>query len=167
MSRKEETKAQRERELFSRFAQAARLQVQPGTLRSGDPPEPDISCIIGQQAHYFELSEIVDQGLAHRVGIALNEMKITGGVYSQTEPLVQTFLKKAQKNYDVGTSPFELVAYYTGYRQSPPPNASAFVEATLGLIPVSMLHTGPWTRLWVFEHHTNEIIWVKARDEDS
>ena len=156
-------KALRERQIFLDFAAVAGLQIEPGTVRTLKPPKPDISCRIANQLHYFELCEITDRGVARRLAKALREMKITGGFFSQTEPLVQTFVGKAGKNYNVHGQPLELLAYYD--KQLPPPNdCESFIERNVGLISEGMGIRGPWTRLWVYNANNKRVLWLHPRE---
>jgi hypothetical protein len=51
--------------VFRLFADAAQLDVAPGSIRKRQPPEPDIQCEVRDQGlTYFELVEIVDAKLA-------------------------------------------------------------------------------------------------------
>ena len=61
-----ETKAERERRVFSFFAadafKYAGLTIRDGTINSRESPEPDILCdIVGEGAVAFEMTEILDQ----------------------------------------------------------------------------------------------------------
>src|SRR5260370_26983074 len=119
MSMREQEKAERERNIFQRFASAAGLRAEHGSINSERPPKPDISCVIEEAKHHFELGEITDQGLASRLAQALREMRITGGFFSQDKPLLNLVSEKGRKNYADLEGPLELVLYY--YKQYPTP----------------------------------------------
>ena len=54
--------------IFERFARAAGLRVEPGTVEKRPPPEPDILCsVVGGARIAFELVEIIDRDFAERV----------------------------------------------------------------------------------------------------
>ena len=64
-----ESKAERERNLFQLFAEAAHLPIIPGSIRSKPTPAPDILCEIqGRGPVAFELGEIVTPALAREMG---------------------------------------------------------------------------------------------------
>lgn len=46
--------------IFRDFASEAKLELEPGTEESRDPPEPDILCRISGEIRAFELTEVVD-----------------------------------------------------------------------------------------------------------
>lgn len=61
-------KEERERAIFSEFAEAVGLQVIAGTLQSRQSPEPDVLCEIrGSGLVAFELVELIDQDLQERL----------------------------------------------------------------------------------------------------
>jgi hypothetical protein len=52
-------KAARERAIFTRFAQAARPDIDQATIESREPPEPDIACAtLGGERLAFEMAEL-------------------------------------------------------------------------------------------------------------
>ncbi len=104
-------KAEWERQIFLEFATAAGLHVDPSSVMSAQPPAPDISFTIHSQQHFAELVEITDQQLARRHMISLKEHRITGGAFSQEQPLVDAFTSKSQKSYATNDAPLMLLAY--------------------------------------------------------
>jgi hypothetical protein len=71
-------KAAEEREVFEEFATVAGLAIDPGSIRSEAPPLPDISCRIGGDTRYFELTRAANQGIADEVGRLLVRGRKTG-----------------------------------------------------------------------------------------
>ena len=64
--------AETERALFRLFADAIDLPIEPGSIESREPPQPDIRCTLGEAGPAcFELVEIIDSDLAKAVGIQL------------------------------------------------------------------------------------------------
>ena len=64
--------AESERALFRHFADAIDLPIEPGSIESRTPPEPDTRCMLGDAGpRCFELVEIIDSDLAKAVGIQL------------------------------------------------------------------------------------------------
>jgi len=61
-------KAERELRTFREFVQRSGLVVDPDSVKSCDPPRPDISCEIrGHGIVHFELVEICDEALAETI----------------------------------------------------------------------------------------------------
>lgn len=154
---REEEKAHRERQIFIEFANAAQLNLDPDSVKSERPPKPDISCRIAGELHYFELAEVTDEGLARRLSIALKEMRITGGALSQRRPLVKAFTDKALKQYLADDGVLELLAYYDKqYPYTPDPT---LIPREIGSIANSMVSSGSWARVWVYNDWKKEILW--------
>ena len=66
-------RAEREREIFATFAEVAPFTVLPGSIKSRNPPEPDILCQIENQGPVgFELTELIDQAYMARLGLMFN-----------------------------------------------------------------------------------------------
>ena len=64
------TQAERERDVFEAFAEAAPFSVLPDSIESRSPPEPDILCEIeGIGKVGFELTELIDQSYMARIGL--------------------------------------------------------------------------------------------------
>jgi hypothetical protein len=58
-------KDERERFIFGKFAPLAGIGIDPATIESRNPPEPDILCKVGNgQTLAFELCELIDSGYA-------------------------------------------------------------------------------------------------------
>ncbi len=71
---KDETKASEERAVFREFVEAARLRVEPDSIQSRPPPEPDILCTLEHGTLVaFELVRLVDQDLARGVARAIRD----------------------------------------------------------------------------------------------
>jgi len=61
---------ERERGIFSEFAQSVGLPVVAGSLQSRPPPEPDVLCEIqGRGPVAFELVELIDQDFQERTAV--------------------------------------------------------------------------------------------------
>src|SRR6266568_3258531 len=106
MSIRENQKASRERQIFAAFVNAAKLEIDAGSVSSERPPKPDISCTILGHRHYFELTEIKDEDLARNRSINLRTHVTNGGPYSEDEPLLKAFSSKAARAKDY-TDPSE------------------------------------------------------------
>jgi len=131
---------------FLGFAKVARLPIALSTVVCLDPPLPDISCTLDSAPYFFELGEVTDQGLARSYSESLRTGAITGGAFSQDVPLRRIFASKAQKRYETGGAPVDLLLYY--WKQTPydPVAQQAFSELR------ALLSSGPFSRIWLYEH---------------
>src|SRR5437870_1544433 len=103
-------KAQRERKIFERFAAAAKLNVQPGSVESREPPEPDILCSIeGRAAVAFELVEVVDEPYAEMESIALQGRQPHAVFYGK--PVLDCIRVKCRDRTFQTAHPMELVVW--------------------------------------------------------
>jgi hypothetical protein len=87
-----------ERKVFSEFAMAARLNVDPGSVSSGVPPQPDIKFTVQGSERWAELVEITDQDLARKHMQSLRSGAIVGGFFSQHVPLDRSITSKGTRN---------------------------------------------------------------------
>src|SRR2546423_1161808 len=111
MSKKEQAKAERERAVFEEFCAQARLHVDQSSICCQRPPKPDIHCTIAGTPTEFELVEITDEALAANVACSIKTGEVTGGAFSQDEPLIYAFASKQSKEYE-RSAPLQLLAYY-------------------------------------------------------
>jgi hypothetical protein len=147
-----------ERKIFGDFAAAAGLAPDHGSVTSGVPPQPDIRYTIGGVERWAELVEITDEDLAERHMTSLKTMKITGGAFSQREPLERSIRKKAGKAYQTKGSRLDLVAYYD--KQFPAVSVEPdLIPQSFGPIAQEMVASGVWTRVWVYDRWSNKILW--------
>jgi hypothetical protein len=155
---REEQKAQRERRVFTEFAEAAGLAVQQGSIISERPPAPDLSCVMAGANHHFELSEITDPKTASNLAVSIKTMRIVAWMFKQDEPLIRAIQGKAEKNYKNLNGPLSLLLYYD--RQSPPPEGglSDSTQRQLSLIARSMLLQG-WSGVWIYDTEGGEVLW--------
>jgi hypothetical protein len=138
----DQIKAARERTVFARFALAARPDIDPTTIESRDPPEPDIACsAFAGERLAFELAELCPPEVAKAVG---DDLKRGDGVsfVRTADPSRDVLLKKLGKRY-AGTEPVDLLCYADGYLVTPDEAALEELRATLdekGL--------GPFRSVW-------------------
>ncbi|MHB8735136.1 MAG: hypothetical protein ACYC6M_07530 [Terriglobales bacterium] len=152
-------KAEWERQIFLEFVTAAGLHVDPSSVTSAQPPAPDIAFSIHGQQHFAELVEITDQQLARRHMISLKEHRITGGAFSQKQPLAGAFTSKSQKSYATNGAPLMLLAYYD--KQYPADSVEPdLIPRQIGGIAAAMIASGVWSRIWVYTRWQKKVIWV-------
>jgi len=95
-SKRNEETARREREIFGGFAIAAMLDVEADSITSETFPKPDISSVMAGHRHYFELAEVVDEGVAESDVLTRTDGRSRGGFYSSDIPLMKIFRAKAE-----------------------------------------------------------------------
>ncbi len=167
LNKKEEQKEIYERRIFEKFAATVnslnQLEIDLKSISNNRPPWPDIRCYISGKLHYFEMTEIVDDGLAKNVAIGRKEMKITGGAFSQDSPLLKAFTQKSIKTYPDLDGSLELLAYYD--KQYPPPIELLKQDTlhTLNFVVQNMTDSGNWDRLWVYDGWNDQILGVISR----
>ncbi len=144
-------KRMQELRAFRGFIDATGLPVDRATVACLDPPYPDIGCRIDSSPYFFELGEITDEGLARRVSESLKAGKVTVGWHSQTAPLTSILASKAQKAYETDGAPLGLLLYY--WKQAPSDPLVQKVLSELRPVVGQMLSSGPFSRIWVYDHH--------------
>jgi hypothetical protein len=159
------SKAADEIAVFLEFAVVAGLNVDPDSVRSTDPPEPDISCRIDGEDRYFELTRVSVQHLADSIGQTLTAIKKgapipTGQVasYSSRESVASAIGKKAGKNHETGDSRFDLLVYSDGVLH--PPVRIDLVRDTMKVVEVE--HSGKWGQIWLYDAAAKHLVWPES-----
>src|SRR5258706_10994566 len=80
--------------LFVRFARVSGAVRDALEHENWDPPYPDIRSAIEGQPYFFELGEITDEKVALSINIQFKTGQVTGGPFSQSEPLLRMFRQK-------------------------------------------------------------------------
>ena len=145
--------------MFAEFALAAGLDVDPQSILSAEPPEPDVAFKIRGERHYAELVEITDQQLAQKHMISVKEHKITGGFFSQTKPLIRAFESKRGKSYVTSGVPLMLLAYYDK-QESADEVEPDLISNSIGGIAEGMVASGVWQRVWIYTRWRQKVIWA-------
>jgi len=151
----EDRKRMQELRAFLGFIDASGLPVDRATAVCLDPPYPDIGCRLRSSPYFFELGEITDEGLARRYSDSLRTGRITGGWFSQAEPLTSILTSKAQKTYETDGAPVDLLVYY--WKQAPFDPEVQRVLSALGPVLGQMLSSRPFSRVWVYDHGTEVV----------
>jgi hypothetical protein len=109
----DDLKRAREWDLFVRFCEASKLDIDPAEVDMLDPPWPDLKADVFGHSHYFELGEVVQQdwmkaqAQQERKLIIDSRLPLTA-VWSPLASIVQ---KKATKKYAQQASPLSLLLY--------------------------------------------------------
>jgi hypothetical protein len=148
-----------ERNIFLEFATAASLGVDPGSVSSGIPPQPDIRFTVAGVERWAELVEITGQDLAKNHMISIKTGAITGGAFSQRVPLERSIQSKAAKSYETNGSRLDLLAYYD--KQFPAVSVEPdLIPQAIGQVVATMVASGVWTRVWVYDTWKKRVLWV-------
>jgi hypothetical protein len=155
----DQQKLYREWLTFRDFARVAPLDIDPRTVQNCEPPQPDITCQISRQRHYFELGEVTDETVARRAGIAAKQGDdIFGGSVSQLSALWWVFGQKCSKKYVTSGCPLHLLLHYSVGHQFP--NAVQLQEEVArrhqGI--VNELQKSPFASLWLYDGWDNRVI---------
>ncbi len=153
-------KAGRERQVFNAFVVAADLGVNRRSIRSTQPPYPDVSCRVDGVPQYFELTRMVHQGSANEMGRHLSRLSRKGsdpgpGVdsYDDRAALRETITRKASKTYETRGRPSSLLIFVDGVLH-PPKMPPVWARSVLQ-------DEGPrshWSAIWVYDAASDRII---------
>ena len=152
------SKAARERQIYAEFAGVAGLAVDPASIESDTPPNADIRCMINGKALFCEMAEIADQPVARGVAESIKTGEVTGGAFSQEEPLKKAFEDKSLISYALKGAELHLLAYYD--KQYPLDYDPTFIPDTVGSIADQMIASGQWQQIWVYDTWEKRILWT-------
>jgi hypothetical protein len=110
----DDLKRAREWDLFARFCEAGKLDVDAAEVDMLDPPWPDLRADVFGRSHYFELGEVVQQdwvkALAQREKKPISDSPLPlTVVWSPLESIIQ---KKVKKKYVPQATPLSLLLYW-------------------------------------------------------
>lgn len=103
-----------EQKVFIAFTKRCGLNISESSIKSREPPMPDISCNLDGNGYFFELAEVVPEVQAEALS--------TEGVYSSMFPdpgdlgpraMINILQKKQQKTYKTGGFPVDLLLYFS------------------------------------------------------
>ena len=158
-----------ELDMFRRFTKIAGIkyeQYSELTLdpNSAFPPPPDLVCSGEQRPLYFELGEVVDNGVAATVARAERERwTVYGGPVDLWKPLLRILSKKLRKRYNPGATPLDLVLYYgVGRQASFWPHLAADVNIRKAWIQ-KRVDRGPFDAVWLYDAHGDVVLARFAR----
>jgi hypothetical protein len=107
-------KRAREWDLFVRFCEVGKIDVDPAGVEMLDPPWPDLRADTFGCPHYFELGEVVQENWVkaearkEKKPIDDSPLPLTA-VWSPLESIIQ---KKVRKRYDPQATPLSLLLYW-------------------------------------------------------
>lgn len=156
MNEKDKEKAAREREIFTKFCNAAKLPLDLGSVKSEIVPNPDVSCMIGGRKYFAELVEIADEDVAKMTAISTKTGKSKATFYSSKDPLIKSFQEKSKIDYMLNGTPLIILAYYE--KQSPPRFDSDFIKRNISDISRKMINAGKWKSVWIYNNWSDNIL---------
>lgn len=138
----DEIKADRERRVFLEFVRKSDLAIDPGSVESREPPEPDIYCVLDGQGAAFELVEICNSELAMEVS-RLKKRGGDGRFLMLDDPTPETYLKKIGKSYR-SAHPVNILFYTDGLLVTPDDLIALKIEDM-----IQANGKGPFRRIWL------------------
>lgn len=159
-------KSSHEIEVFQEFAVASGLDIDPKSITSCEPPEPDILCEIGGTPYYFELGRLLDK---HSPQLRI-EMVRSAPAPVPINPLLfgmperDMLISKIEKSYETHGRPIDLILYYDNGDDNwltvgaPPP--SEFQQFAVDIVqPEIESRYVVFARIWIFERFRRSILW--------
>jgi hypothetical protein len=141
-------KAARERAIFTQFAQAARPDIDPATIESREPREPDIACAtLDGERLAFELAELCPPAVAKAVGDDIKRGGVRASAVLTEDPTRSVLLKKLRKRYPSSVGPVDLLLYADGRLVTPDDMALDVIRAT---VDGAADGHGPFRSVWYF-----------------
>lgn len=140
---------QLEQEIFKKFAPRHPGNLELSTLKSLQPPYPDIE-IKSKEGEIitFELSEIVDQGLACSIGSGA----FNGGFINE-DPSFSRVQDKFAKTYP-SNHPIELLLYYDTY----PVHLARFELSNVEKNICDNIGKTKFRTVWIYAYHEDEVL---------
>lgn len=109
------------------------------------------------RSYFFELSQILDEDLARDIGDSIKKkVDSDGRWFSEEVPLIERIRAKARKTYTTAGENIDLLLYYERQFPFAPADYLKKYEAD---IASAVVPNGPFSRIWIFDTWTNEIIW--------
>jgi len=160
----EDKKKIKESKVFVGFVKASGLADDPYDHENEREPLPDIRSRIDGQTYYFELGQIVDEELARRASISEKTGEITGGFYSELDPLLKSFREKCAKSYPTGGAPVDLLLYYS--MQAPPEDSLLEYLKRYEAEISQLIRDGPFSRIWIYtDSPPRKVLWQAHAEE--
>jgi hypothetical protein len=154
-------KTKREIGIFKSFSESASLPLDLDSVRSEKPPRPDIKFTMSSKPYCAELVEITDEVIAKSREITLRTGMSVATSYSSSDPLIRSFKEKAEKDYQTDGAPLILLAYYE--KQYPVTYDPDFIQRHISNIAQSMVRSGKWESIWVYDHWEKRVLWKLLR----
>ena len=162
--------AEHERAVVLELIRMVNLDIDPNTLESRDPPEPDVYAVsVSEGPLYFELGRLLDQGIqklrlegfrrawaGDPTPVSMNDERV--GV-----PERDMLKQKLGKSYVTNGMPVDLLLYFDAENALvaggiPPMEFSE--HAKYVMLPVlAVAPRSPFRRIWVLERYRPSVLW--------
>jgi hypothetical protein len=144
-------------DLFARFCEAGRIEVDPAEIEMLDPPWPDLKVDVLGHYRYFELGEIVQEDWVK--ALARSEKKPIFHsplpLITVWSPLASMIQKKAMKRYVPEATPLSLLLYWS--RNAPKWTAIKSLVSEREREIRSVFQNSVFDHMWVFMANENRI----------
>lgn len=146
-------KEKREQKVFTAFAKCSGLNINVASIKSCQPPQPDIHCTIDGSGYFFELAEVVSRVQAQ----ALNTKGFFNSPFPDpdqlgTHAMVNILRQKRTKTYETEGSSVDLLLYFD---KDFPMYVPDVVGDGVGPTDIEIAieeckRTGPFLRIWSY-----------------
>jgi hypothetical protein len=155
------SKSDHEIEVFLEFAEAAGLPVDRASVKSPDPPKPDVFCMVEGEPRYFELTRAADQGIADDVGKMLVKTAKTGeGLvgtphwYDDKAIIREAVERKAAKAHETGGLRLDLLVYGDGVFHA----LGTLDHVRTTFAELQAQYAECWNALWLYDRSTRDVL---------
>ncbi|MGC2163444.1 MAG: hypothetical protein WA634_16160 [Silvibacterium sp.] len=146
-----------ESRVFISFANATGLVADPYKHDNECPPRPDVRTSIDGHDYYFELGEIVDEGLARNIDRSRKTGMVSGCALSQVDPLAKMLKQKCKKEYETNDIPIDLLLYY--WRQGPYTDTICDYLLWNNRDIEGQLQNSQFARIWIYDWQSGKVLW--------
>jgi hypothetical protein len=158
-----DTTGTHEKEVFLEFVRGARLLIDPASIASRPPPEPDIYCVDESGPVYFELGRLLDPEMQRMRLHAMRRApeQVACADYDVKLPERQMLTRKIAKTYQTGNVPVELLLYYdnTNWLVGDVPAVPDFAAHAECVMRPPCEIQRQFRQVWVFERHQKTVLW--------
>ena len=157
----EERKNLKESATFVRFARCSGIVCDPFDHENVKPRFPDIRAVVGGLPYFFEMGEVTDQGIPRRLSRQFKSGEITGGPFSQAEPLLRMLRQKCESHYVTNGAPVDLVLHYSNMYPYAP-SILEFLGAHAAEVK-TFLKGSAFTRIWIYsDWEPRQVLWCRT-----
>lgn len=148
----EDEKRRRELAIFSIFLKRSSIPIDPNTVETRKPPEPDILCRSENEGLIaFELVELCDPAIALQFNLKERDVPDGRAIWT-SDPSTRIFKNKLAKRY-LTKHPAELLCYSDGRLITP----DDVIISTL-LYDIEVAGTGAFRRVWFMGESVTKVL---------
>jgi len=147
--------------IFRKFSSVCPYKINNATIRSLDPPNPDICVEMGgPQKLYFELTECVVESIAKQTGDIRKALRTNkdlahghNTIAFKEDSLFNKSMEKFGKNYQAD-GPIELLSYFN---QQAEPLGDVLLRYSYFV--KERIERSPFRRAWVYDVFHNKVLY--------